>query len=625
MALTKATSCAHVIRHMQNLGEAEFVAEVKYDGERNQVHFNRAAPAGKQITLYSKSKRNSTSDRILCHDILLSALGVKPPTSSSTKALWDSCKEFVPVDSVILDSELLVYNEDTETIEPFHAARVFASEASRSTDEAISSARKHYMLVFFDIMYLNGDSLINLPYSQRRKILESVIRPIPNFSNVSETRIFKLPAASESFLDGGSSGICGGVDVVCSELRKHFLQVCARPAEGLVCKGLNGRYEPGRDTLWMKLKKDYIEGFGDTADFTVVGGSYRHDLTEYLGITRKDDACLLNLFFVACQTNRGSMNEAPRFVVLFDFCAGFSRESLVFFSKSTTPIRYPPSAASKLSYSIANANAFKVDFYFDPPLAVEMKGGGFECRGSGRWALRGPRYLRTCSPDRGWWSTVTYQELAAMGTKANQASSWETEYDKLSAVDIKIMSKPTRKRSSSKFPLKPPLRPKLSLSESVEGNISRGNKAIELDPRSSSKMESCDVDDCFSIASEVSWENTPLSKINRKDLMLQNPLVYIPNCEALYTERQAFEILKHILPDTCVEDVRRRMVNSLDALLVCTGWTETGGRQGARAGIVLVERASMKQSIVNFLIAKNLTVASYCRPCILLIVSVDEL
>ncbi|ORY50865.1 DNA ligase/mRNA capping enzyme [Rhizoclosmatium globosum] len=500
MALTKATSCAHVIRHMQSQGETEFVAEVKYDGERNQIHFNaNATDHEKRITLYSKSKRNSTSDRILCHDIVLATLGIKESNQPNIKPTLDSSKQYTPVTSAIFDSEILVFNESTQSVEPFHEARAFASEKSRSTNHDILTTQKHYLLVFFDIMYLNGESLLSLPYVQRREILEQVIRPIPNYSAVSETRRFQLQ------LDP---------DEACTQLRKYFLQVCARPAEGLVCKGVSGRYEPGRDSLWMKLKKDYIAGFGDTADFVVLGGSYRHDLTDYLGITRKDDSGLLNIYFVGAQLNRGVQGEPPHYVILFDFCAGFSRDSLLFFSKSTTPIRHP--TPKTLSYTLHQSTpTSKIESFFDPPLTVELKGGGFENR-NGRWALRGPRYIRTCGPDRGWWDAVTYQEFSAMAVKSTKPSQWDLEYDKLAAVDAQVSAKLVRKRSST-----------LSSVGSRRSSFSCGMGKRRMSEVSSvGQAVPVVVDDLFDIAELVYWQNPSLASIRRENV--SSALMYIP-------------------------------------------------------------------------------------------------
>ncbi|TPX75709.1 hypothetical protein CcCBS67573_g03015 [Chytriomyces confervae] len=667
VALMKATSCAHVIKHMQSISERSFVAEVKYDGERNQIHFSTVAATSSstqpnvacppKITLFSKSKRNSTQDRILCHDIILAALGHTSTTNAHLVSLKHPSKSYIRVHDAIFDSELLVFNELTQSIEPFHEARAFASDRIRASDPRILSSQLHYHLVFFDIMRLNGESLLVKPYHERRAILKRVIREIPNYSCVSEARVFFLDGTDDdNFEAGDEGGDCGGdlircqtdglsqqtglkrpliqpldkLQQCCAKLRTFFLRVCARPAEGLVCKGMHGNYEPGNQSLWMKLKKDYIEGFGDTADFAVIGASYQHDQTEYLGITRKDYPQLFNSFFVGCVTNRTvgtrPSSDPPKFTISFNFSAGFSREGLIQFNQSSTPFQRVN--LSKLSYNIIPSTNLKPQVFFDPPIAVELKGGGFECR-YGKWALRGPRYLRTCDPDRGWWSCVTHAEFKAMGLKASQPDpEWGASLSKMEAVDarvgLELSNRMLKNFGTKNQKLKGNSRAKLlpRVTETIlhtkypvatERTLSIAlPKPLEPEPCARS----------FAKAEVIPWRNVLLSSIAKEDL--KAAYVMISPCQALFTENKCKALMKPL----GIENVHARFLYSLDALLACTGWdgsaTDADRSEQLRAGILVTKNAAQSVALVRVM-EERVSVASYCYTETLVVVEMGFL
>jgi hypothetical protein len=74
-----------------------------------------------------------------------------------------------------------------------------------------------------------------------------------------------------------------------------------------VIKGVSSAYVPGAEGLWMKLKWDYIEGFGDTATVAVVGARYGVRESGFLGVDRSSDAELVNVFYVGFRTANGKV------------------------------------------------------------------------------------------------------------------------------------------------------------------------------------------------------------------------------------------------------------------------------------------------------------------------------
>lgn len=80
---------------------------------------------------------------------------------------------------------MLPYNEgDREGgrgpgIEEFWQLGAVAQDLGRSDPDRVPN--RHHFLAFFDVLYLNGESLLNETYDARRSVLESVIRPIKGF------------------------------------------------------------------------------------------------------------------------------------------------------------------------------------------------------------------------------------------------------------------------------------------------------------------------------------------------------------------------------------------------------------------------------------------------------------
>ena len=68
MQSSQAKSTAFVYEHVAKVSKSDainFLVEVKYDGERLQIHYNKSR--NDVIRIFSKSGRNSTQDRIAAH------------------------------------------------------------------------------------------------------------------------------------------------------------------------------------------------------------------------------------------------------------------------------------------------------------------------------------------------------------------------------------------------------------------------------------------------------------------------------------------------------------------------------------------------------------------------------
>ncbi len=200
----------------------EFAAEYKLDGERVQIH----AQDGK-IILYSRSLENITN--------------YYPDIVENISKSLDAKK-------VILEAEVVAINEDTGEFLPFQELM------HRRRKYKIAKAVQEYPITvnFFDVLYIDGKSCLNLSYKERRKTLEKIVKE-DSFAKVIPMTITRTDGEVEDILENAINSGC----------------------EGLMLKQLDGTYRAGaRGSNWLKLKREYRNELGDSLDLVVVGAFY---------------------------------------------------------------------------------------------------------------------------------------------------------------------------------------------------------------------------------------------------------------------------------------------------------------------------------------------------------------
>ncbi|MGC9167111.1 MAG: ATP-dependent DNA ligase [Thermoplasmata archaeon] len=206
-------------------GRAAF--EYKYDGIRMQPHVTKNF-----VKIYSRRMENLTEQ---FPDI--------------TRAI----KIAVGDHEVILDGEGVPVNIETGELLPFQAVshrRGRKYEIERVAEEV------PVVLFLFDILYLDGNELLTLPYLKRKEILESVVK---------ENDRIKF---ANRIISGDKN-----------EIRKFFEKSIEDGCEGLVAKNISEQsiYRAGaREFLWIKFKRDYEAIVEDTFDLVVVGAFAGH-------------------------------------------------------------------------------------------------------------------------------------------------------------------------------------------------------------------------------------------------------------------------------------------------------------------------------------------------------------
>uniref|UniRef100_A0A6Q2ZC27 DNA ligase n=1 Tax=Esox lucius TaxID=8010 RepID=A0A6Q2ZC27_ESOLU len=209
---------------MKRFDEAAFTCEYKYDGERAQIHILENG----EVRIFSRNQEDNTTK----YPDIISRI----PTVITLSVV-----------SCVLDAEAVAWDREKKQIQPF---QVLTTRKRKDVDAA--DVKVQVCVYAFDLLYLNGESLVKQTLSRRRALLK------------------------ESFQEKeGEFVFARAIDSNDTDAIAEFLEQSVRDScEGLMVKTLekDATYEIAkRSHNWLKLKKDYLDGVGDTMDLCVIG------------------------------------------------------------------------------------------------------------------------------------------------------------------------------------------------------------------------------------------------------------------------------------------------------------------------------------------------------------------
>ncbi|MFH8120007.1 MAG: ATP-dependent DNA ligase [Candidatus Aenigmatarchaeota archaeon] len=210
----KAESIEEVVKEFGKVS-----AEYKYDGMRAEIH-----KKGDDIWIFTRRLEDVTKQ---------------------FPDLVELCRKFLKAKECIVEGEALAINPKTGSPLPF---QVLSQRIHRKYDIEKMVKEIPVQLNLFDILYLEGEMLLDKPFFERRKILERIVKVVEG----------KFQLAKQIISD----------DV--KELERFYKEALDAKQEGIFLKVLNSPYVFGRHVGgWYKIKP-----IMETLDLVVVGASW---------------------------------------------------------------------------------------------------------------------------------------------------------------------------------------------------------------------------------------------------------------------------------------------------------------------------------------------------------------
>lgn len=224
----------------------DFTCEYKYDGERAQIHYVAPDSTGEfpaaETTLVKDPKSFKGLASIFSRNS--EDLSKKYPDILEKLNSWikPSTKSFV------LDCETVAWDPQNKKVLPFQQLMT-----RKRKDVKTSEVTVKVCVFAFDMLFYNGEALVKKTLRDRRTLLHEAFEPVEG---------------EFAFAQYGNSK-----DV--EEIQKLLDESVKASCEGLMVKMLDTEdsgYEPSkRSRNWLKVKKDYLSGIGDSLDLVVLG------------------------------------------------------------------------------------------------------------------------------------------------------------------------------------------------------------------------------------------------------------------------------------------------------------------------------------------------------------------
>jgi DNA ligase-1 len=197
----------------------KIIFEVKYDGARLQLHLKKGRPP--EIRAYSRRLNDDSK--------------AMPDVAAALAKAWKG-------GDAILEGEAVAYDPALREKQPFQSVLMRLGRVHAVEEKAREIP---LILYLFEMVYHDGEDLMNVPQSERRARLSKLFRPTDRVK-MTESVVTDSPEEQAAF----------------------FRRAIEEGHEGLMAKDPDAVYVPGRRAeKWMKIKPAF-----ETLDVVVTGG-----------------------------------------------------------------------------------------------------------------------------------------------------------------------------------------------------------------------------------------------------------------------------------------------------------------------------------------------------------------
>ncbi len=341
--------------------------EPKFDGFRLQAHLRKDKNGAGEVKLFTRNLEEVT---FMYPDVVAGILAQ------------------IDANEAIFEGEAIAYNPESGEYLPFQET----VQRKRKYNIEEMAQKIPLKMICFDLLYLNGNSLLDTMYLERREQLAGIIKKGED-----------VLLSEEMITETGE------------EIENIFDDAISRGLEGIMAKKLDGVYQAGaRGWNWIKFKRSYSAHLDDTLDCLVMGFNYGQGKRTSFGI---------GAFLIGAYDE-----ERDQFVTVAKIGTGLTDEEWKDLAERGTNLK----ADTKPPLYVVD-KALEPDVWIEPEIVVEIKadeitrspihtagrimkasksGSAFDVDVPG-YALRFPRLVRFRT-DRKPEDTTTLQEVSEM-------------------------------------------------------------------------------------------------------------------------------------------------------------------------------------------------------------------